>query len=136
MRIPRKRVAQVCGAVAALATFLPWQTTVGDNGAEPVLGTSVSEGQLVLVVGLVTVGLVQVGWRPAWIGAGLIAAITGRAILDSGADPASGLWIAAAAAVLAAVLLIWEMFANVTPGSDGQQPSRRGLSGPLGGRGR
>lgn len=114
--------------------FLPWQTKAAEGGTESIVGTGVSEGQLVLVVGLVTIGLIQVGWRPAWIGAGLIVAITGRAILDSGADPASGLWIAAVAAVVAAGLLVWDMFANVTPGGGANGDGGRGLSGPLGRR--
>ena len=115
--------------------FLPWQTTTTDGAAKSVVGTSVTEGQLVLVAGLVTVGLIQVGWRPAWIGSGLIAAITIRALLDSGADPEAGLWVAAAASVVAAALLVWDMFASVKPGDgEGGPPDGRGLSGPLGRR--
>lgn len=136
MNIPRKRIAQVCGAVAALATFLPWQTTAGTGGAESVAGTSTSAGQLVLVVCLVTVGLVQVGWRPAWIGAGFGAATAIRELFDGEADPAWGLGAVIAACVVAAVLLVWDMFANVAaPGDDpGGRPGGSGLSGPLGRR--
>ncbi|MYB03638.1 MAG: hypothetical protein F4011_06770 [Acidimicrobiaceae bacterium] len=129
MKIPRKRIAQVCGAVAALVTFLPWQTTAGENGAESVLGTSTSAGQLVLVVCLITVGLVQVGWRPAWIGVGFSAATAIRELFDSEADPAWGLAIAIVACLVATVLLVWDMFANV--GQAGDKPGGRGLSGPL-----
>ena len=94
-----------------------------------------SEGQLVFVVSLITVGLIQVGWRPAWIGSGFAGAITIRAILDTGADPAAGLWIAAAASVAAAVMLVWDMFAAVSAdGGPSDEPSGRGLSGPLGRR--
>ena len=134
MKIPRKRIAQVCGVVAALVTFLPWQTTTGENGAESVLGTSTSAGQLVLVVCLITVGLVQVGWRPAWIGVGFSAATAIRELFDSEADPAWGLGIAVAACLVATVLLVWDMFANVTPGTDDGPSGGRGLSGPLGRR--
>lgn len=136
MNIPRKRIAQVCGAVAALATFLPWQTTAGSSGAGSVAGTSTSAGQLVLVVCLITVGLVQVGWRPAWIGVGFGAATAIRELFDREADPAWGLGIAIAACLVAAVLLVWDMFANVSaPGDDaGDGPGGRGLSGPLGRR--
>lgn len=137
MRIPRRRIAQVCGVVAALVTFLPWQTTTGENGAESVLGTSTSAGQLVLVVCLITVGLVQVGWRPAWIGVGFSAAAAVRELFDSEADPAWGLAIAVAACLVATVLLVWDMFANVSaPGDDtgSSGPGGRGLSGPLGRR--
>lgn len=136
MTIPRKRIAQVCGAIAAIAAFLPWQTTVGENGAESVPGTSTSAGQLVLVACLVTVGLVQVGWRPAWIGVGFGAATAIRELFGGETDPAWGLGVAVAACLVATVLLVWEMFANVAaPGDDpGGGPGGRGLSGPLGRR--
>lgn len=136
MQVPRRRIAQVCGAVAALATFLPWQATVGGNGVESVPGTSTSEGQIVLVVCLITVGLVQVGWRPAWIGVGLAAAVTIRELLAGESDPAWGLAIAVPASLVAAVLLVWDMFANVSAPQDGDGggPGGRGLSGPLGRR--
>ena len=77
------------------------------------------------------------GWRPAWIGAGLAAAISIREMFDDQADPAAGVWIAAAACVVGAVLLVWEMFANVSAAGDGTddgRPGGRGLSGPLGRR--
>ena len=139
MRIPRNRIAQVCAVAAAAAMFLPWQTAASENGTESVQGTGVSEGQLVLAVSLITAGLIQVGWRPAWIGAGFAGAISVRGVLslfgDAGADPASGLWIAAAASVVAVVLLVWDMFAGVSAdvGPD-DKPGGRGLSGPLGRR--
>lgn len=120
--------------VAAAAMFLPWHTTASASGTESVQGIAVNDGQLVLVVSLVTAGLVQVGWRPAWIGAGFAGAIAIRRILDGGTDPAAGLWIAAAAGIVAVVLLVWEMFATVsTSGTDGKPPGH-GLSGPLGRR--
>ena len=137
MKIPRKRIAQACCVVAALVTFLPWQTTAGESGAEPVLGTSTSTGQLVLIVCLITAGLVQVGWRPAWIGAGFSAATAIRELFDSEAAPAWGLGMAIAACLAATVLLVWDMFANVSaPGDDtgAGGPGGRGLSGPLGRR--
>ena len=132
MRIPRKRVAQVCAVIAAAAMFLPWYATAAESGTESVQGISTNDGQLVLVVSLITAGLIHLGWRPAWIGAGFAAAIAIRRILDSDVDPASGLWIAAAASVVAAVLLIWDMFANVS--TSGDATGGRGLSGPLGRR--
>ena len=129
-------------AVATAAMFLPWHTTTTESGTEPVQGTSVNQGQLVLVVGLITVGLIQVGWRPAWIGAGFAGAIAVKDLIDlagiDGSDPASGLWIAAAASIVAVVLLVWDMFAGVSaPGDDAgdrDKPGGRGLSGPLGKR--
>ena len=127
----------MCAAAAAAAMFLPWQTT--GNGTESVQGSGVNEGQIVLVVCLITVGLIQVGWRPAWISAGFAGAITLREILslssDGGPDPAYGLWIAAAASVVAVILLVWDMFAGVSPDSGpDDKPGGRGLSGPLGRR--
>ncbi len=124
-------------AGAAAAMFLPWHTAASGSATKSVQGVETNEGQLVLVAGLVTVGLVQVGWRPAWIGAGFAAATALRAVFDDKTDPAAGLWIAAAASVVAAVLLVWDMFANVAApgdGTDGDRPSGRGLSGPLGRR--
>lgn len=121
----------MCAAVAAAAMFLPWHAK---SGAESVLGVSVNDGQLVLVVSLVTAGLVQVGWRPAWIGAGFAAATTIRRILDGGTDAGSGLWVAAVASTVAAVLLIWDMFANVSASGGEDSPRGHGLSGPLGRR--
>ncbi len=136
VHIPRCRVAQGCLAAAAAAMFLPWQT-VAEQGADSQLGTGSSEGQIIFIVSLVMIGLIQVGWRPAWIGAGFVGAITVREILelagDDAASPAIGLWIATIAAVAAVVLLVWDMFANVSaPDDDG--PEGRGLSGPLGRR--
>lgn len=133
----RKRISQVCAAAAAAAMFLTWHTTTSEGLTKAVQGTASSEGQLVLVAGLVTVGLVQVGWRPVWIVAGLMVAVTARAILDSGSDSGTGLLIAAAASAVAVALLVWDMFANVSaPGDSGDSDNGggRGLSGPLGRR--
>ena len=123
--------------IAAAAAFLPWQTTAGGSGTESAIGTSTTPGQLVLVVCLITIGLVQVGWRPAWIGVGFGAAIAIREMFNDEAELAVGVPVAAAACLVAAVLLIWEMFTNVAaPGDDpdGDKPGGRGLSGPLGRR--
>ncbi len=137
MIVTRRRIAQAFAAIAAAGIFLPWQTTVGTNGTESVQGTSVNEGQIVFVVCLITIGLIQLSWRPAWIGVGFAGAIAIRELLNDEADPASGLWIAAAASLVAVVLLIWEMFASVSAsGNDSgdSKPGGRGLSGPLGRR--
>ena len=114
--------------------FLPWHTTAAEGATESVQGIAVNEGQLVLVVSLITAGLIQVGWRPAWIGAGFAAATAIRRILDSDTDPASGLWIAAAASILAVIVLVWDMFTNIAPPGQDPGPDNRGLSGPLGRR--
>lgn len=121
-------------AAAVSAMFLPWHTTATESGTESVQGISTSEGPIVLAVGLVTIGLIQVGWRPAWIGAGFAGATTARRILDSETDPASGLWIVTAVSVVAVVLLIWDMFAGVSASSTDDKPPGHGLSGPLGRR--
>lgn len=128
----------MCAVVAAAAMFLPWHTTAGESATASVQGIAVNDGQLVLVVSLVTAGLIQVGWRPAWIGAGFAVAITIRRILDSATDPGPGLWTAAVAALVAVVLLIWDMLAGVSGSSDDTGGQRGtgglGLSGPLGRR--
>ena len=121
--------------------FLPWQTGSDTDAVESVRGISIDEGQIVLVVSLLTIGLIQVDWRPAWIGSGFAGAITVRAILnlsENGPEAASGLWVAVAASAVAAVLLVWTMFADLAAGrGGGQDPGKtdgRGLSGPLGKR--
>ena len=119
--------------------FLPWQTGSDADATEAVRGISTDQGQVVLVVSLLTIGLIQVGWRPAWIGPGFAVAIMVRAIRnlsENGPDPDSGLWVAVVASAMAAVLLIWNMFADLAARSGGDEDSgptsKRGLSGPLG----
>lgn len=124
----------MCVVIAATAMFLPWQTTTAEGGTESVQGIAVNDGQLVLVVSLITAGLIQLGWRPAWIGAGFAGAIMVRRILDVETNPSSGLWIATAACVVAVILLVWEMFATVSASGDDGRPAGHGLSGPLGRR--
>ena len=122
--------------------FLPWSTSTGEAGTESVQGIGTDEGQIVLIVCLVTIGLIQVGWRPAWIGTGFAGAVAVREILDlSGGgdpDPASGLWVAVAATAATVVVLVWDMFAGVSAPDDDpdrdDEPRGRGLSGPLGRR--
>ena len=120
--------------VIAATMFLPWHTTATESGTESVQGISTGEGPIVLAVSLITAGLIQVGWRPAWIGAGFAGAVAVRRILDGEIDPAAGLWIAAAASIVAAVLLIWDMFAGVTASGGEDKPPGHGLAGPLGRR--
>lgn len=134
MRKTRKRVAQGCMAIAAAATFLPWHTIATDGSTETVQGITVNDGQLVLVVSLATTGLIQAGWRPAWIGAGFAGAVMARRMLEGEIDTTSGLWIATAACAAAAVLLVWNLFAGVAAAGDTGEPPGHGLSGPLGRR--
>ncbi len=99
-------------AAALIAMFLPWATSA-DPFLTDVRGVQVSEGVLIMVVSLVTIGLIQVGWRPAWIGAGLVAAIAMPQLSNvaqrANTDVGFGLWIAAAAGTLAAVVLIADL---------------------------
>lgn len=125
-------------AATAAAMFLPWQTAATDSTGA-VRGISVDEGQIVLVVSLATIALIQVGWRPAWIGAGFTLAITVREILDlSGGgtpDPALGLWGAAVTALVVVALLVWDLFAHIGQSDDDSTADGgQGLSGPLGKR--
>ena len=98
-------------AVVVFATFLIWEAE------ESVAGTDSNEGQLAFIVGLVTIGLIQIGWRPAWIGAGFVSAVAGRQLLDTlgddSAEPGVGLWIATVAALVAAVVLVVAMFSTI-----------------------
>ncbi len=111
--------------LAALAMFLNWASVdvddslVGPTSAqsESVSGFDVNEGQLVFIVSLVTVGIIQLGVRAAWMGSGFVVAIAGRQLLDylgeDFIDPGVGLWIGTLAAIAAAVLLLMDMVANV-----------------------
>ncbi len=122
--------------------FLPWHVNAGLSGTQTVRGIGTGIGRLLFVVCIITIALVQIRWRPAWIGAGFAGAIAVREVLDpSGVgspDPGSGLWVAIIASAVAVVVLVWEMFAGVSAGDDdggdADEPPRRGLSGPLGRR--
>ena len=114
--------------------FLPWHTSASASGTESVQGIAVNDGQLVLIVSLITAGLIQLSWRPAWIGTGFAGAIMVRRMFEGETEAAAGLWIATAACVVAVVLLVWEMFASVSASGDDGRPPGHGLSGPLGRR--
>ena len=118
--------------------LLPWHVDAGLGGNQTVLGISIGEGRLLLVACLVTIGLAQSEWRPAWIGAGFAGAIAAREIVSpSGVgNPQAGMgvWLAVIAAGVAAALLVWDMLAGISGSGDGDEPPRRGLSGPLGRR--
>ncbi len=132
-------------AAAGAAMLLPWHLNAGLSGNQTVRGISIGEGRLLIVACAVTIGLIRIAWRPAWIGAGFAGAIAAREIFDPSGigppgqppDPGIGVWIAVVASAAAVVLLVWEMFADVS-GSDGggdtDEPPRRGFSGPLGRR--
>lgn len=107
----RKRVAQLAAAVVVAAMFLPWEA-----GAGAMRGLDVDEGPIVVIVALITIVLVQIGWRPAWIGAGFVVAVAGRRLLTALGDdpgPGIGLWVAAVAALAATALLFADMFMTI-----------------------
>lgn len=120
--------------------FLPWHINAGLGGNQTVRGVSTGIGRVLLVICIVTVVLVQLRWRPAWIGAGFAGAIAIRELVSpSGVgspDPGLGPQIAFIAGAVAVVLLGWNMFADVAAGEgrDPGEPPRWFFSGPLGRR--
>lgn len=111
----RRRVAQLSAAAIVAAMFLPWEAGAGPE-ASTVQGFDTDEGRIVLIVALITIVLVQIGWRPAWIGAGFVVAVAGRRLLTALGDdpgPGIGLWVAVAAALAAVALLFADMFMTI-----------------------
>ena len=80
-----------------------------------------TDGALVLIVGVITIGLIQVGLRPAWMGAGFLVALLGRQVFaDVGpGDPTVWLIGGLALALLAALVLVGDMVRDVTPSTGG-----------------
>lgn len=80
-------------------------------------GVSSDEGRLALIVALLAIGLVQIGWRPAWMAAGLVVAIAGRELLSIAGDDSAaagiGLWVTVVVALAATVLLFADMFSTI-----------------------
>lgn len=127
----RPRVAQAALAVAIIAMALPWAATVvagtapGEQAA--LRGFQMGPGQLVIAVGLASIAAIELGWRPAWMGAGLIVAILVREFIDLSdsktvvsndaiatyADAGTAIWVGIAAAVSALIILTWHMFSEV-----------------------
>ena len=111
----RRRVAQLSAAAIVAAMFLPWEAGAGPE-ASTVQGFDTDEGRIVVIVALLTIVLVQIGWRPAWIGAGFVVAVAGRRLLTVLGDdpgPGIGLWVAVAAALAAVALLFADMFMTI-----------------------
>ena len=126
MRLTRAHLAQLCLVIAVASLLLPWET--GDTETN---GFGVNDGQVAFLALLITFVLIRVKFRPAWCGAGFVAAVAGRAMLnlsDSGPpDLGIGVIIVAAAALAAAVLLLWDLFAAVSAPSaatDDDRPDR------------
>ncbi len=98
----------MAGVVASM--LLPWQQTVG--GDSVVRGININEGVLVIIASVLTIGLIQVELRPAWMGAGFVVAVLGRQVLSSdatvsvGSGPMVGLILAGATAVLLTTSMI------------------------------
>ena len=113
--LSRRRIAQIFVVVVVAGMFLPWAT--GDSDGASINGLDVDAGRLVLLVGLLTIGLIQIGFRPAWIGGGFMVALLGKEVLDVSdqalVSPGTGLWLGVMAAAGAVVVLVWDMFANV-----------------------
>jgi len=114
-QLTRPRIAQVLLLVVVAAMFPPWAT--GDSGEESIRGLDVNESKLVLLVSLLTIGLIHIGFRPAWIGGGFTVAVLAKEILDvndqAHISPGIGLWLGALAAAATVATLVWDMFANV-----------------------
>lgn len=102
---------------------LPW--AVGSVAVDSTAGSDLrlgagyefSEGRLVILVAIATIAMIQLRWRPAWIGSGLVVATLVREFLAfgdrTGLDPGVGLWIGIAAGVSALIILVWSMFSDV-----------------------
>lgn len=123
MRLTRVRLAQVCLVIAVVSLLLPWEA-----GDTETTGFGVNDGQVAFLALLVTLVLIGVKFRPAWTGAGFVAAVAGRAVLnlsDSGPpDLGIGVVIVALAALAAAILLLWDLFAAVSATSAASDDER------------
>lgn len=144
MSAARKWIAQACVVVAGAAMFLPWNTNVRvgplTDSTQTVTGISTGVGRILLVICILTVVLIQIRWRPAWIGAGFAGAIAVRELFSPSGigtpDAGLGPQIAFIACAVAVLLLGWNMFAGVAAGEgrDPGEPPRWFFSGPLGRR--
>ena len=140
MSATRKWIAQACVVVAGAAMFLPWNVNAGLSGTQTVTGISTGVGRILLVICILTVVLIQIRWRPAWIGAGFAGAIAVRELFSPSGigtpDAGLGPQIAFIACAVAVLLLGWNMFVGVAAGEgrDPGEPPRWFFSGPLGRR--
>ena len=110
----RQRIARLCLIVAFLALFLPWQTGPSITRT----GFDVDGNLLMAAVLIVTSLLMRFNFRPAWIGAGFVASVGGRAIYDltnsSIRGVGIGLILVTLASFAAACILLWDMFVAVS----------------------
>ena len=116
----RFRVSEACAGLVILAMFLPWTSVAGNSTT----GVQADEGQLMLLVGVVTIVLIRLGIRAAWIAVGFGASVMWRQALvqTDGVDVGIGLWLGALAATTATGFLVWNMVAEVQAG----RPDRGG----------
>ena len=95
--------------------LLPWGELA--DGESP-QGIELTEGVLVLVASVLTVALIQVGLRPAWMGAGFVVAVLGRQLFsDDVKELGIGLLSGLAFSVVAASLLITVLLQDLRDGS-------------------
>ena len=102
-------------AGAGSSMLLPWQQAAGGAAIEAlgndsvIQGIDVNEGTVVLIASVLTIGFIQVGLRPAWMGAGFVAAVVGRQVFAGTGDPGIGAILGLAFAVLAAAVLLVDL---------------------------
>lgn len=110
----RRPLAQALLVAVAGSVFLTWVST---PSGESTVGIDFSEGRLTAIIAVITIGVIQLGLRPAWIGNGLIVAVLGRELGrtsgSSGLDPGAGLWLGLVLAVASLGLLIWDLFSSI-----------------------
>ena len=102
------------------AMFATWASSELTNAS--VTGIDADAGRLAIVGSLVTIALVQLNQRPAWVVAGFTVAVLAREFFElSGSDGVqvgSGLSGAVVLALAATAVLAWDLFASVVPGED------------------
>ncbi len=101
--------------VAGIAIFMPWQASITTGVTKA--GNQLGIGRGALIISVITLLLISVKWRPAWIGAGLMTATVGRELVETLGDDIIetrvGIWLSFFGALVAASLLIWDLIAGV-----------------------
>lgn len=110
----RARSAQTALMVCALALVgLTWTTSAVGS----LRGYEVDVGVMCLFVAAVTLVLIQLRLKAAWMGAGFLLAAIGREFLHARSntelDEGAGLSLATAAALFTLVVLIADLFLNI-----------------------
>jgi len=116
----RRLAAQILMLLVVAAMFATWASSELTNAS--VTGIDADAGRLAIVGSLVTIALVQLNQRPAWVVAGFTVAVLAREFFElSGSDGVqvgSGLSGAVVLALAATAVLAWDLFASVVPGED------------------